>query len=117
MSDLKLSSLVRKCVFYRPELAGMLVPHGTLKLRFWIQNWSKLKDRAQRVDQKKGVIRLVMFTPRVMAIKMSKMAGFMYFLLDTAKNQSVWARYLSASVRSYLAFSENTMGYVLRSYH
>ena len=34
MSDLKLSSLVRKCVFYRPELAGMLVPHGTLKLRF-----------------------------------------------------------------------------------
>ena len=87
MSDLKLSSLVRKCVFYRPELAGMLVPHGTLKLRFWIQNWSKLKDRAQRVDQKKGVIHLVMFTPRVMAIKMSKMADFMYFLLDTAKNQ------------------------------
>ena len=51
-------------------------------------------DRAQRV------------TPRVMVIKMSKLAHFMYFLLDTAKYQisvPVWARYLSASERSYLA--------------
>ena len=32
-------------------------------------------DRAQRV------------TPRVMVIKMSKLAHFMYFLLDTAKYQ------------------------------
>ena len=29
----------------------------------------------------------------------------------------VWERYLSASVRSYLTISENTMDYVLRSYH
>ena len=29
MSDLKVSSLVRKCVFYRPELTGKRVPHGT----------------------------------------------------------------------------------------
>ena len=54
---------------------------------FEIQNWSKLKDKAQIVDKKNGVIRLVMFTPRVMVIKMSKMADFMYFLLDTAKYQ------------------------------
>ena len=44
-----------------------------------------LKDRALRVDEKNGVIRLVMFTPRFMVIKMSKMTDFMYFLLDTAK--------------------------------
>ena len=29
MSGLKVSSLVRKCVFYRPELTGKWVPHGT----------------------------------------------------------------------------------------
>ena len=44
-------------------------------------------DRAQRVEEKNGVICLVMFTPRFMVIKMSKMARFMYFLLDTAKDQ------------------------------
>ena len=44
-------------------------------------------DRAQRVDEKNGVICLVMFTPRLTVIKMSKMARFMYFLLDNAKNQ------------------------------
>ena len=37
-------------------------------------------DRAQRLYEKNGVIRLVMSTPRVMIIKMSKMAHFMYFL-------------------------------------
>ena len=45
-------------------------------------------DRAQRVDEKNGIIYLVMFTPRVMVIKMSKMAHFLYFLLDTAKTLS-----------------------------
>ena len=29
MSDLKLPSLVRICVFYGPELTGKWVPHGT----------------------------------------------------------------------------------------
>ena len=57
-----------------------------LKLSFEIQNWSKLKDRAQRVDKKNAVILLVMFTPRIMVIKMSKMVDFVvHFLLDTAK--------------------------------
>ena len=28
MSGLKVSSLVQKCVFYRPELTGKWVPHG-----------------------------------------------------------------------------------------
>ena len=55
-----------------------------------------------------------MFTPTVMVIKMSNMADFMYYLLDTVR---IWAGYLRASVRSYLALSENTMDYVLQSYH
>ena len=45
-------------------------------------------DRAQRVHDTNGFIRLVMFTSRVMVIKISKMAHFMYFPLDTAKNNS-----------------------------
>ena len=44
--------------------------------------------RAQRVDEKNGVIRLVMLTLRVMVIRMSKMVHFMYFLMNTAKHQS-----------------------------
>ena len=49
-------------------------------------------DRAQKVVVKNGVIRLAMFTPRVMVIKMSKMAHFMYCLLDTAKYQTQFAQ-------------------------
>ena len=46
-------------------------------------------DRAERVDEKNGVICLViMFTPGVMVIKISKMTHFLYFLLMPAKNQS-----------------------------
>ena len=41
-----------------------------------------------------------MFTPKVMAIRMSKMTHFMYFLLNT---DPVWARYLNSSKSSYLA--------------
>ena len=53
---------------------------------FEIQKWNISTDRTQRVGKKNGVICLViMLTPRVMAIKMSKMAHFLYFLLMTAK--------------------------------
>ena len=46
-------------------------------------------NRAQSVDEKNGVICLViMFTSRFKVIKMSKMAHFLYFLLMTTKNQS-----------------------------
>ena len=38
--------------------------------------------------RKIGDILLVMITPRIMVIRMSKMAHFMYFLLDTAKKIS-----------------------------
>ena len=72
-------------------------------------------NRARRVDEKNGVICLViMFTPGVVVIKMLKMAHFMYFLLMPAKNQR---KYLRASEGSYLAFSENTMDCWILSYH
>ena len=53
-----------------------------------MEKWNISTDRAQRVDEKNQVIRLVIFTPRVMVIRMSKMAHFMYLLLDTAKIRS-----------------------------
>ena len=42
-------------------------------------------DRAQRIYGKIGIIGLTMFIPRVMVIKISKMAHFLYFLLIIAK--------------------------------
>ena len=50
-----------------------------------MQKWNISTDKTRWVDDKNGVIRLVMFTPRAMVIKMSKMAHFMFFLLDTVK--------------------------------
>ena len=60
---------------------------------------------------------LVMFTFGVMVIKMLKMDYFLYFLLMAAKSQSVWAKYLSTSGRSYLALLENAMDYWVLAYH
>ena len=46
-----------------------------------------INNRAQREDEKNGVIFLViMFTPRVMSIKMFKMTQFLYIQLDNKKN-------------------------------
>ena len=55
-----------------------------------MQKWNTATVRAQRVDEKNGVMCLVVvFTPGVMVIAMSKMAHFLSFLLlMTAKNQS-----------------------------
>ena len=51
-----------------------------------MQKWNTETDKTQKVDEENGVIYLgIMFTPTVMAIKMSKMAHFLYFQLMTAK--------------------------------
>ena len=73
--------------------------------------------RAQRVNEENDVIRLVMFTSKVMVIRMSRMAYLMYFLLKTEKNRPVWARYFNASEMSYLALLQNTMDYGVLAYH
>ena len=77
-------------------------------------------DRAQRVDEKNDVICLVMFTSKVMVIRMSKMAHLMNFYLNTEKNRpslGKWVTNLNASERSYLALLQNTMDYGVLSYH
>ena len=73
--------------------------------------------RAQKVNEENDVIRLVMFTSKVMVIRMSRMAYLMYFLLKTEKNRPVWARYFNASEMSYLALLQNTMDYGVLAYH
>ena len=58
-------------------------------------------DRAQRVNEKNGVICLfIMFTHRVTVIKMSKMGHFLYFLLITAKKmlQSLFSSYMQLTL-------------------
>ena len=83
LTGLKVSSLACKYVFYRPEYNAK---GGSHELNFdglKMQKWNIPMDRAQRVDEKNGVICLVMFTPGFIVIKMSKMAHFLYFLLIT----------------------------------
>ena len=76
-------------------------------------------DSALRVNERNGVIFLVItFGPRVLVIKMSKMADFLYILLMKAKiKQSVWAKYLTASKRSHLILLENAIDYWVLSSH
>ena len=51
-----------------------------------MQKWNIATDRTERVDEKNGVIcQFIMFTPRVIVIKMSEMSHFLYFLQMTAK--------------------------------
>ena len=49
--------------------------------------------KAQRMDEKNDAICLVMFTFKVLVIRMSKMARLMYFLLNTEKKQTQFANY------------------------
>ena len=44
-----------------------------------MQNLNIPTDRTQRLDEKNGIIRLVMFTPRVMVIKNVKITYFCIF--------------------------------------
>ena len=68
-----------------------------------MQKWNKQTDRAQRVDEKNGVICLViMFAPGVMVIKMSKMAHFLYFALMPAKNQSQFGENIYAHLKDLI---------------
>ena len=61
-----------------------------LQLNVWViemQEWNIPMDRPRRADKKNGVICLViMLVPRVIVIKMSKMAHFLHFLLMAGKH-------------------------------
>ena len=82
-----------------------------------MQKWNISTYRARRIDEQNDVIRLVMFTSKVMVIRISKMAHLMYFLLNTEKTDPVWARYLNASEKSYLTLLQSTMDYEVLTYH
>ena len=75
-------------MFYRPN-----EKRGPNEIKFW-KSWKAgltfyRADRAQGLDEKIRVICLVIiFTSRVIVIKMLKMAHFLYFLLMTEKNPS-----------------------------
>ena len=101
LTDLKLSSLAGKCVFHRPEQNAN---GGPIELNFEgleMQKWNIPTDRAQKRDTKNGVICLVMMsTPGVMVIKMSKMAHFFNFLLMTANSKSKFWEIIQAELNN-----------------
>ena len=117
------------CVVYRPELntkdGGCVCVcrgGGGVKLNFEdleMQKWNIPTNKAQRVNEKNGVIYLaITFTPRVVVIEMLRMAHFLYFLLIAAKTQSqFWSKYLRASERSCLTILRNAMNYWILGYH
>ena len=60
-----------------------------------MKKWNILTDGAERVDEKNWAICIVvMFTPKVMVIKMSNMAHILCVLLMTAKNHSQFGQIL-----------------------
>ena len=74
LTGLKVSSLACKCVFYRTK------QNAKSGLNF------EPVDKAWRADEKNGAILLViMFTPRVMVIKMSKNGSCFVFFADDSK--------------------------------
>ena len=79
--------MLSKCACYKPDHRANC---GSLKLNFeglGMQRWNEPTDKAKRVDEKNVFICLViMFTSRVMVIKISSNGSFLYFLVTTATN-------------------------------
>ena len=118
ITGLKVLSSACNCVFYRPRHTAWRDPKELNFEGLDIQKRNIPTDSAQRVDEKNGVICLVvMFASRVMAIKMSKMAHLLFSADDSKKLVTVWARYLSVTKTAYRVLSENRMPNRLWSYH
>ena len=48
-----------------------------------MQKWNIPMDRAQRVDEKNGLLcKFIMFAPEVMVVKISNMAHLLYFFAN-----------------------------------
>ena len=83
-----------KCAFYRPEEMNF---EG-----LEMQKWIIPADRTQRIDEKNGVVCLViMFTPWVTVLLCHTWLIFCIFCFMAAKYLSLWANYLSASEGFY----------------
>ena len=114
LTGLKLSSLVRKYVFYRPEQNAK---GGSHEIEFWRSANAEM-DRAEKLYEKNEVICLVfMFTPRVMVIKMLKMAHFCVFCWRHQNISHTLGKMFKCTWKMLLSFSENGMVHRLWSYH
>ena len=72
-------------VFYRPEWNEVMNLKMNLKY-FQIQKWMLQADRAEKVDEKNGVICVVfMFPSWVMILELSKKVHFFQFCADLSK--------------------------------
>ena len=69
-----------------------------------MKKWNISTYRAERVDEKNGVFCLVLFTPKVMIIRMLK--NVLFFILSVEYNK-----------RSYLALLQNIMDHGVLSFH
>ena len=100
LTDLKLLlSLARKHLFYRLEHHTKGEVLGLNMEDLEMHKWNILKDKAQKVDGKNGVICLViMFTPSVTNIKNVKNGSFFVFFADKVK---VWEKYFTTTQKSY----------------
>ena len=80
---------------------------------FQIQKWISQSVRAQKVDEKNGIICLVSFFPSwVMVLKLPKIVHFLQICADLSKkSKSIKAIYLYSSERPHHALSENSMFY------
>ena len=80
---------------------------------FQIQKWMLQTVRAEKVDEKNGVICLVsMFLSWVIVRKLSKNVQFLQSFADLSKkSKSVEAIYRYASESSHYTLSENSMVY------
>ena len=86
---------------------------------FQIQKWMLQTVRAEKVDEKNGVICLVsMFPSWVMVLKLSKKVHFLQFCADLSKkSKSVKAIYIYASESSHYTLWENRIVYRGLSHH
>ena len=70
-----------------------------------MQKWNIPMDRAWRGDQNNGAVCLfIMVIPRVMVIKMPKMAHFLYFLLRRAKNLPQFRQNIQVQLKYLIEF-------------
>ena len=80
---------------------------------FKIQKWMLQAGRAEKVEEKNGVICVVLMFPSwVMILKLAKKVFFFNFVLTSAKkSKHVKTIYIYASERSRYALSENVIFY------
>ena len=109
LTGLKVSSLPCKQVFYKPK--HNVKREDCMELNFKgleIQKWNIPTERAQRLDEKNVALCLVvMFTPRVMVVKMSKLAYFLFFLLMAANNYSQFGQIFKCAQKILLSCTSN----------